>query len=794
MEDITKISRNQGNNQGSLFIKEENKNSNIKDKNNLRYSLTNKSFEDSEVKEEEIDINMKKNQNNSYKEKQLSIFLEEFETSYSKKYYKDLIKDIEEKEDLLYSKSLNSFKIKMVKIKASLKLLMKEYDNYLQSKNKSFHELEETIHKIKNEFKRLPILLIYDDSYVYEMTTQIYCKFLYLLSKISLKREDYINSLGYVTLGINMLKIFFLRKKIAYDIKTYKIYCKLVLEIINILICDKNYEQALYFSRLLFKIIEIAMKFIYYTNNNKNMKIFPTEKIYKYINFGGIGYIYTGCCLEQLDDPIQAFEAYKQAKLFFKKGEKLGLNFPNYNIITINNSFSYLTEEVFKKLKLKFEKDKIDRLNRQKRLELQKKKEEIELLQNEKLMKLKFIANGIGGNPFKFQKLENTFNQEILSPSVVNNLEKIDDDLTSFVFTYFDKNKNYILSSYNRKMSSDTKKIMTRYEAYNILMSKKFREFIKKTKKLQFYNPKSASKSISIIQRYLNNKIHIDLNSKTMNNSKRTSIKINNDFKSNKINNLKHNNKNMATITNVNNIKKEDKIISDRINKFLNRKKNKVKNIDFNYQLSEDKDYKTKKSMKKIFPKLTLNMTNTISNIKFKLNKDYNMLESDFERKNLDKNLMSKNYLRKYDYYNKLSGKELKFQKELLNLKSINTLYNKKNSIEEKEGIIGKDELETISLIINEKAKKKVIIDENLIDINLLKESFGTKQNKVTMRTKSALSTIINNYLNEKNKNEKVNIVKIQKSNKQKILYLDNCITNINNNISQMKYIASKSK
>ena len=38
----------------------------------------------------------------SYKEKQLSLLLEAFENSYEKKSYRDLIKDIEEKEDLLY--------------------------------------------------------------------------------------------------------------------------------------------------------------------------------------------------------------------------------------------------------------------------------------------------------------------------------------------------------------------------------------------------------------------------------------------------------------------------------------------------------------------------------------------------------------------------------------------------------------------------------------------------------------------------------------------------------------------
>ena len=91
-------------------------------------------------------------------------------------------------------------------------------------KNKTFYELDEIIPKIKNEFQKASILMIKTDSFIYEMTTQTYCKFLYLLSKISLKRENYIKRLGYITLGINMLKIFFIRKKFASDMKTYIIY------------------------------------------------------------------------------------------------------------------------------------------------------------------------------------------------------------------------------------------------------------------------------------------------------------------------------------------------------------------------------------------------------------------------------------------------------------------------------------------------------------------------------------------------------------------------------------------
>ena len=763
--------------------------------NNSKYTLTSKSFGDSLIKGEEDKENRDNEDNINYKEKQLSLLLDTFQNSFSKKSYRDLIKDIEEKEDLLSQNSLMSFEIKILKLKGLLKILTEEYNIFLQSKNKHFHELDVLIQKIKNEFNLISILLIYNEAYVFEITTQIYSKFLYLLAKISIKKEDFLKSLGYVTLGINILKIYFIRKKVASNIKTYKIYCKLVIELINILIGDQNYEQALYYIRLLFKIIEISIKFMYNIDKTSNKKI-PIATIKKFLTFGAIGYIYTGCCLEKLDDSIQAFEAYKQAKYFFKKGSKLGISFQNLNSISINNSCSFLAEEVFEKLKLKFERDKIDRLNTQKRLEMQRKKEEYELLQNEKSMKLKYIASGLGSDPFKLEAMENKLNKKIFPSSVVNNLEKIDDELTSFVFSYFHKNKKDNISSYSNKMSTNTKKNLSRYKIYNILMSKNFREFIMKNEKLQFYNPKTGSNSISIFQRHLNNKMKIESKSKKMSVTPRKSLKLITNFtESSKTDRRLNTNDNFFSITTSPNSQRENEKIKDKIF-YFQRQKIKFRNNDLKFLLSKENENTERNSKKKI--NLSSNFTKSSFKKKFKLklNKNYNELESDFERKNMDKNLMTKNYLRKYAYYDKLSDKELKFQKEILHFKYNNTLYNKTRTIEEKNGIIGKDDLANISLIINEKAKAKPVVDKNVIQLNLIKDSFGTKQNQISMKMKSAMSSVISKYISERksrvNKQSLIDSDRIKKLNVKELLILDNSIRNINNNISQMKFFIAK--
>ena len=184
-----------------------------------------------------------------------------------------------------------------------------------------------------------------------------------------------------------------------------------------------------------------------------------------------------------------------------------------------------------------------------------------------------------------------------------------------------------------------------------------------------------------------------------------------------------------------------------------------------------------------------MNRSKSYKNFRYKLN--FNSLENDYEKKNLDKNIMTKGYLHKYFYYDKLSQKELKFQKQFLFLKHNNSIYSEKNSVEEKNGIIEKDDLANISLIISEKAKENAINKENLMDIELIKDSFGAKQNKMSLKMKSAMASVINKYISMKSsrsiKENSVNVGRIQQNNKRKLLYLDNSINSIDYSISNIK-------
>ena len=175
---------------------------------------TNKN-DNSKISFSDISEKFNENEDNAYMEKQLSLLLEVFLTTFEKKTYLELIKDIEEKEILLCQNSIMSFKIMILKVRCLIKILLEEYNHLLKFKNANFHELDNTIQKIQNEFNKISKMIISNNSYEYEILSQAYCKFLYLLSKISLKKEDNIKSLGFISLGINILKVFMIKKGIA---------------------------------------------------------------------------------------------------------------------------------------------------------------------------------------------------------------------------------------------------------------------------------------------------------------------------------------------------------------------------------------------------------------------------------------------------------------------------------------------------------------------------------------------------------------------------------------------------
>ena len=343
-------------------------------------------------------------------------------------------------------------------------------------------------------------------------------------------------------------------------------------------------------------------------------------------------------------------------------------------------------------------------------------------------------------------------------------------------------------------------------------MSKEFRDFVMKNKKLQFNNPKKGSESISIIQRYLNNKMEIKFEMKQRSNTHKKTVK--NLEKSNKslnLLNLKIKNKENdgantitfpTTCPNSNrDEEKEDKYTLNTQNN-INNKDNNIK-LNFNFLTlgNKEENYTSRNERSKGSPLIRItsksrNMTTSKKKSNWKNN--LNELECDFERKNFDKNLMTKNYLKKYSYYEKLSNKEIKLQKALLDFRNNNTLYNSRRILEDKEAkVITKEDIIDKFNVIREKVKEntKVVVKDE--ELEMLKDSFiSGDENKISVKMKSAMSKVISQYIKERKKiNAKKNYKmmnndEIKQINEKNILELNYSIKNINNNISHIRILA----
>ena len=64
-----------------------------------------------------------------------------------------------------------------------------------------------------------------------------------------------------------MIKIFFIKKGVAKNIKLYKRYIYLLILLINHLMGEGNFTQVLLYSNIILKIIETATKVLYNNNN-----------------------------------------------------------------------------------------------------------------------------------------------------------------------------------------------------------------------------------------------------------------------------------------------------------------------------------------------------------------------------------------------------------------------------------------------------------------------------------------------------------------------------------------------
>ena len=202
----------------------------------------------------DIDSNKYKNENNN--EKKLEYLYYRLLNSYKNKKYQNIIIDIENKKGLFNKGSQMSFNIFLLKIRCLLQELKTSIIYFSKNKNEIyFNEISKKISKILKEFKLISEIIDINNKNEYEKITQIYSKYLLLVSIIYKIKEEYIKSFECLVIGVNSLKIFFIKQSSASDLKTYFIYSKLLLLLINFLIGDNNYSKALFYANINFKVL-----------------------------------------------------------------------------------------------------------------------------------------------------------------------------------------------------------------------------------------------------------------------------------------------------------------------------------------------------------------------------------------------------------------------------------------------------------------------------------------------------------------------------------------------------------
>lgn len=718
----------------------------------------------------------KKNDASLNLEQTLSNFYDYSLDSYKKKLYDSLIKEIEANEYLYYVGSRESFDILVIKVKCLMKLMIEKYDSDLNDLNETISPPREYILRIQNEFTKIDKIINSKDKYEYEVITQIYCKFLIYLIKFAQKKEEFCKSLAYISLGINMMKIFFVKRKMTTEIKAYKRYIYLLILLINQLIGEKNFKQAILYCENLLKIIEMAIKVINKIKS-KNKVLNFNKKIIDLYRCSGIAFIYIGICFENQKNAYPALEAYRQSSYFFMKIKSP--NFINIRLRKEKNSYDknfIKISEFFKnKQKTKIEEDK-RRIQERFNMNFNISPKDEHKNNNEDNKKLKLISSGLYGDQKKFNQIENKIYKNILTPKNQKLISNLDRALISLAFP--EKRTEKKKEKLKKSLSLSTMDSLCHYEIYNKLMSKKYHNFIMENNNLKLSNPRDQEEFISNIHSYLTSTMELkynnNKNNKNKENNEKKSVKLYKDrdkrdilrksfstgniFKTigkGKISSAKTPRKPLLSSYKIFYSSNSDLFCNKNIKsskKFILKKNNSCASLKLDIPKSYNNNYNYNYNSRSINRSLsdtyiTSITTRPVSNYLYRQkSKTRTKLSSYTEfgkirKKNLkkyselkqkQKHYLTPKYFKKYMYLDKLTKKELDFQKVILSLKANNSkLYY--NRFQKELFIVGKDKEEEMNqnyMLINEKIDEKVLKGqkeyERMISNNTIKKQEST--------------------------------------------------------------------
>jgi hypothetical protein len=392
--------------------------------------------------------------------------------------------------------------------------------------------------------------------------------------------------------------------------------------LINKLLCDNNLSQALIYINLLTRICEIGFNLLNQTKEAKKLE----GKFNKYQSYG---FLYLGFIYE-LNTKVPnntkiALKAYKEAYYFMNKTpNKMTIFAELSSVITLERKALYLAQILFEKLT---EKLTLEQMEKQKEYEHQEKlkKQKLEEARNEeKKYRLKLIACGVSPENPNLTKIQEKIFSEILTPSNQLLIDKLDDELISYVYrNKTDKNiekeetkrekKDELdkKENFNKLPSMEVMKSLCHYKMYHNLMSDDYKEFLLHSKKLLFNNPQKEKNSLEKIQKYLNRKMEIGTTSISSDKKKNEVRKSKIKKKFNKT--LDKDKSNLILKTDMDtNISTESNLKMNKLSYSMNQYVNNADKLKFNNKLiSESKTNENQGISNNIIPKNKNDFYNT---------------------------------------------------------------------------------------------------------------------------------------------------------------------------------------
>ena len=706
---------------------------------------TNQGTRDSEIDEERI------------KEK-INVYL-------ISKQYNDAIRFIEIKEKII-DDNANNYLFFDIKIKCYYKIINSYLSTY-KYKNKIIEYLpsmrvsivlEKMFSKLIKYFKDIILIINLDNcnESFKEKLIQNYCEGLYLIAKFHKIKSQPQDATAYLSISHSMLKIYIDKCKDPY---TFQIYEKILILLISLLIDDNSFYSAMELSIF---CLRLCIKELFLRNKSeKGIKIKSLPYIIKhtYIEiFQNITLclFLMGICYEHLGDLIKAIDSYKQSswfisKFYFKDNTKL-FQIIQGTFIIASKFYEFNIEKMKNKV---FEIDKIEKENKKKQKDNKRLKELnkisygmiYDLEKNPKIAK--FLNNEIqinkSGNPItisshNFNSLSKTEKEKENYPSqaTINMIDNIvlyndllSEDYQKFIqnikdinFNNIDKNLLEKLERYNRNLIIDKKKNIVKTQEENINIKKQ-------SSPPHFYKIISSFNDKKITSRY---KEHKDFYFK----------------KKKKIDN------------------KSDKSISNSslTTRVLSATKGKY-NIFEKNENRKDKENITQRDKNKLFYKAYFSKKVE----RYPLSNSY---------------LFNRSYQRKKKILEKKNNREIKFQKDILFLKKIESKILNDIENEDDSTVRGINQANFSFNLIKEKIYKKFRKPKILFESSSAnKIDLIEKMNNEKYKIKNSLIAGLNPKKIEKIKFLDKNIIVMRNKQLSKLLYNNSSNSNKNNHIER---------